>query len=240
MTRKVTPYRVDHLSSDNFQTQEFALDETIKENKLRRQLSRQFVVHVITQHPENSKLYREALQQIDNGKTEISYDFKFNGARHFGKRVPLLFNVRLSKLDKVSDYLIVVNWKIDLEVPDDVTNALTTPEEVANRDTKFKGFLVFNLNNHLTNVRENFICEILKLPLRFKYDIYEWRELVLLTCYAANYKKVKRKVNHLVELVKFKVDHAGWGTFIRDQVALVFKMLITGKFLTAHCPLLTS
>lgn len=226
ITRNVSPYKLDQLY-DFRAPKKF----WFKKNRYKTHGSNILKLFgLITNNPQGDKVFREILHQIGNGKENINVDFVAKDMRVGQENLRINFNFIVRKIIDVSDYLMIIKWKVLIDYPkNENDNWLTSIYEVAQNKSTFKGFITFDLNNRIPFVQEKFLKEIFSFINLKKYEVFLWSNLLVVICYAQTYKKIKKKTTRFIKFIDTKKRKIGLSQFIRASGSARFKDISSKK-----------
>lgn len=210
ITRNVSPYKLDQLYNGRSKVSSwFTTNYKGHSSNILK------LFGLIVNNPQGGKLFRNALHKIGNGDEEVHYDFIAKNIKVGKESIKIRFNFIIRKIVDVSDYLMIIDWKVISDNQKSLSNAKIIPiDNVIHKQAPFKGFITFDLNERVPFVREKFIHEIRDILKPQHYDIFAWSNLMIVVCYAKKNKSIKKKTMRFIKFVNNKKRKIGIAQFI--------------------------
>lgn len=225
ITRNVLPYKLDQLYENKSKVSSW-----IKPNYKSHTSNILKLFGLMNNNAQGNKLYRQALHDIGNGQEEIRYSFIARNMRIGTEFNRINFEVLMRKIVDVSDYLIIVNWRVITKQESNFELVkLSTIDQIVQKKANFKGFITFDLNQKVPFVQDKFLKELSPIFKTKKYDVFLWTNLTIVVCYAKNYKKIKKLTTSFAKYVELKKRKIGLSQFINGSGSARFQNIHTKK-----------
>ncbi|NQZ65602.1 MAG: hypothetical protein HRT99_00090 [Mycoplasmatales bacterium] len=175
--------------------------------------------------------FREAMVKITSGVDQYSLNFE-GKLNQVSKKNLYFIEITFYKSDNSADYLMILSWrkKVNKKSGKEIKVNYVDREHIININSKFKGFIAFNINQKINDSTNKFI-KLLKLTINKDLTYFKNNDVLIIVLHGPSMKNVNRQILSFISKIRKRGKSVGYNMFFNGSGYITLQEIYTHKSL---------